>query len=268
MIDPEFWSDEKIADLPIQARLLFIGTWNFADDEGVIKARPEFLKSNIFPYDNDITSDDVKNWFNQLVKKELLFAYADSGQQYAIILKFGKHQVINKPLVSKLPKPPTDKLPGNYVPTTVAVRSQMKGNEMKGNEEEVANTPAIPVFERKIREKGDEYRALVKDLGAHDYLSAAKIHQIVLDEFLPYWLERGENAKKARWEKEKVFDYQRRIRTWLRNVHRKDYICSEGLWHREGERCYCAKEKAVDKSKPLVPSASEAVKVMANAKRI
>lgn len=48
-IKPEFWEDEKLAKLPIHARLLFIGTWNFADDNGVLLANPVLMKSHIFP---------------------------------------------------------------------------------------------------------------------------------------------------------------------------------------------------------------------------
>ena len=36
----EFWEDEKLAKLPVHARLLFIGTWNFADDNGALLANP------------------------------------------------------------------------------------------------------------------------------------------------------------------------------------------------------------------------------------
>ena len=34
-IKMEFWLDEKIGSLPPEARLLYIGTWSLADDNGV-----------------------------------------------------------------------------------------------------------------------------------------------------------------------------------------------------------------------------------------
>ena len=104
MIDPEFWSDEKIGSLGRDARLLFIGMWNFADDEGIIKSRPELLKSNIFPYD-DISSQDVSACLEEIKKQFLVFTYQRVGQNYAIIGNFKKHQTINKPTPSKLPHP-------------------------------------------------------------------------------------------------------------------------------------------------------------------
>ena len=53
-IKPEFWEDEKLAKLPVHARLLFIGTWNFADDNGALLANPVLMKSHIFPYEDKL----------------------------------------------------------------------------------------------------------------------------------------------------------------------------------------------------------------------
>jgi hypothetical protein len=36
-------------------------------------------------------------------------------------------------------------------------------------------------------------------------------------DFTDYWTEHSPGAKKARWEKEKVFDIKRRFATWKRN---------------------------------------------------
>ena len=35
VIDPAFWSDSKITELSFNARLLYIGLWQYADDEGL-----------------------------------------------------------------------------------------------------------------------------------------------------------------------------------------------------------------------------------------
>ena len=66
-IKPEFWEDEKLAKLPIHARLLFIGTWNFADDNGVLLANPVLMKSHIFPYE-DIGISTISEWIDMLVE--------------------------------------------------------------------------------------------------------------------------------------------------------------------------------------------------------
>lgn len=41
------------------------------------------------------------------------------------------------------------------------------------------------------------------------------INTDILFEFADYWLEKGENDKKYRFEKEKVFDVKKRLRTWI-----------------------------------------------------
>ena len=80
-IKPEFWEDEKLAKLPIHARLLFIGTWNFADDNGVLLANPVLMKSHIFPYE-DIGISTISEWIDMLVENgmpDLLSIMPDPG---------------------------------------------------------------------------------------------------------------------------------------------------------------------------------------------
>lgn len=51
-IKPEFWTDSKIVRLPFEARLLFIGIWNFCDDDGFIPFDPLQIKLQVMPADN------------------------------------------------------------------------------------------------------------------------------------------------------------------------------------------------------------------------
>ncbi|WDZ87212.1 hypothetical protein [Micromonospora cathayae] len=67
-IKPEFWVDEKIVELSPWARLLFIGIWNFVDDQGYIDEKPVRLKMQIFPGDNV----DIKHLLSELVTIDLL----------------------------------------------------------------------------------------------------------------------------------------------------------------------------------------------------
>lgn len=39
---------------------------------------------------------------------------------------------------------------------------------------------------------------------------------VILNEFIDYWTESGENDKKMRFEKEKSFDISRRLKRWTR----------------------------------------------------
>ncbi|KKK95896.1 hypothetical protein LCGC14_2668220, partial [marine sediment metagenome] len=105
MIKPDFWEDEKIGELNHRQRLLFIGMWNHADDEGLIRAKAEYLKSMIFVYD-DFLIEKTEEDINQLAKLELIFLYSGTlNQRYAYVINFRKHQKIDRPQKSKLPPP-------------------------------------------------------------------------------------------------------------------------------------------------------------------
>ena len=50
-IKPEFWTDGAIIGLPYEARLFYIGMWNFACDRGHLSDDPLGLKLKILPAD-------------------------------------------------------------------------------------------------------------------------------------------------------------------------------------------------------------------------
>lgn len=98
-IKPEFWTDESLTECSLAARLLFIGTWNFADDNGNLEASPRQLKLKIFPAD-DI---DVVPLLVELLTHGVLTEYSVSGKAYFHIKGFRTHQVINRPSPAKCP---------------------------------------------------------------------------------------------------------------------------------------------------------------------
>jgi hypothetical protein len=102
MIDPEFWSDEEVGRWSFHTRLFYIAIWNFADDEGILKANSRLLKAQIFPYDEDVDIDKCKEETKGKVEW-----YSVNGQTYGFIRNFLKYQRIDRPTVSKLPKPNT-----------------------------------------------------------------------------------------------------------------------------------------------------------------
>ena len=72
ILKPEFWSDEKLALVPREARLTFAGLWTCSDDYGVTKGHPAWLKAQIFPYDADLTVGISKSgwptWSNAAIE--------------------------------------------------------------------------------------------------------------------------------------------------------------------------------------------------------
>jgi hypothetical protein len=64
-IKPEFWTSEKVMECSLQARLFFIGLWNFCDDYGRHPTSAKQLKALVFPGDN-IAPDTVRGMIDEL----------------------------------------------------------------------------------------------------------------------------------------------------------------------------------------------------------
>ena len=95
-IKPEFWASEQIGDCSSNARLLFIGIWNFADDRGVYPEKPKQLKAHVFPFD-DITGAQVSGWIGELLRVGLLRRIEDKGILYLVVTGWKTHQKIDRP---------------------------------------------------------------------------------------------------------------------------------------------------------------------------
>jgi hypothetical protein len=108
-VKPEFWEDELLGVMPRDARLLFIATFNMADDEGILRWTPAYIKAQAFMYDDDLSIGDVGKLMQCLADAGLIFPYIAGAarQQMAVVVNFRKHQRINRPQKSKLPPPST-----------------------------------------------------------------------------------------------------------------------------------------------------------------
>ena len=106
-VKPELWEDEVVGLLPRDARLLFISTFNMADDEGLLRWTPAYIKAQTFMYDDDLTLKHVEVLMGLLTDAGLLFPFVGgvARQQMAVVVNFRKHQRINRPQKSKLPPP-------------------------------------------------------------------------------------------------------------------------------------------------------------------
>lgn len=100
-IKPDFWTDEKLTECSMSARLLFIGMFNFADDNGNLPASAKKLKMQIFPAD----SIDCQPFLDELIAHGVLIEYSVNGNNYWNIKGFKKHQKINRPSQSAIPEP-------------------------------------------------------------------------------------------------------------------------------------------------------------------
>lgn len=95
-IKPEFWTSEQIVECSPNARLLFIGMWNFCDDGGNHPASIKSLKMQVFPGD-DFSTDQIQGWVEEIIKNRLLVTYEGSdGKQYWHVTGW-HHQKIDRP---------------------------------------------------------------------------------------------------------------------------------------------------------------------------
>lgn len=103
-IKPEFYDDEKLASISIQANFLYTAMWVFADDKGVIRKSANWIKSKVFPHRENLRLNDVVSWLSELEALNKLVPFEYNGENYYLILKMIYHQRIDKPQPSKIPK--------------------------------------------------------------------------------------------------------------------------------------------------------------------
>lgn len=104
MIDPNFWSSEDIAKLNYRQRLLVVGLFSNADDEGKGKANPAYIRSAVFTYD-DITLNEIAEDLKVISEFITIVFYEVEGSSYYKFTSWKKWQRVDKPQKSLIPDP-------------------------------------------------------------------------------------------------------------------------------------------------------------------
>jgi hypothetical protein len=109
-IHPDIWSDPTLGKLTIPERLMFIGCFSNADDEGRLLGNAAYLRSTIFPYD-DLSIDEVVAMRDHIVAvcKNLVY-YTVDEVEYLAFRKWNDYQKPKYAKPSKLPAPPEDNI--------------------------------------------------------------------------------------------------------------------------------------------------------------
>lgn len=108
-LKPGFFKNEKLAALPFEARLLFIGLWCLADREGRLEDRPKRISAEVFPYERV----NVDKLLDVITCHGFTLRYEVDGNRYIQIVNFSKHQFPH-PHEAKSIIPPC-----NYIPCNV-----------------------------------------------------------------------------------------------------------------------------------------------------
>ena len=87
-IKPGFFTNDELAELPFEYRLLFIGLWTIADREGRLIDRPKKIRMEIFPADNV----DCESGLQALATSGFIDRYEVDGQKIIQIINWAKHQ--------------------------------------------------------------------------------------------------------------------------------------------------------------------------------
>lgn len=113
-VKPDFWQSETLATVSREARLLAVSLLNWADDEGYFKSHPALIAGALFPFEPD-GREFVDSGMRELIKIGYIKPFAGGISQ---ITNFKQHQVINKPVTSKLAHLATEEI--TQTPITTA----------------------------------------------------------------------------------------------------------------------------------------------------
>lgn len=105
-------------NLSRDARLGYLGMWNFCDDGGNHPASAKTLKAEVFPSDDDLTSVGVQALVDEMLTQGLIAVYEAGGKSYWHVTGW-HHQRIEKPTY----KHPQFLVPAPINPVTVAEQS-------------------------------------------------------------------------------------------------------------------------------------------------
>lgn len=232
-IKPQFWRSPDVMELNLFQRLLFIGLWNLADDEGRGVYDPASIAADLFLTEFSLSPHgvitDVSNAFVEYSKRSMVAVYEAENRHYFQILQWGKHQRVNRATSSQIPPLTSDneetKLisedsPNPHGGLTLGIRNKEEGIR---NKEDISSETSSdssarrpdaypPAFEewwkiyprRKNCSKKDaakQWREATKTINADELLNLtaiyAKTHGVSDPKYFPHphkWL------KDRRWE--------------------------------------------------------------------
>lgn len=200
-VHPGIWTDEGFMALTAYARLLVIGIWIEAFDDGVFEWKPLTLKAKVFPVDHV----DVVPLLDELVTTRFIRREEVAGRPIGLIRNFRRWQRPKKPNSSKMlraewgtyvgldaadgePLPDWSTTDGEPVPNQFSSREenspQMEdvGGRMKGEDKTSAPVPAAEAQAGARVSFEDVVEAYPRDPGAQGRKARVAFEKTVIDE--------------------------------------------------------------------------------------
>lgn len=137
MISPSIWEDPAFNKLSIPARLLFIGMFSNADDEGFLRGDVGSLKRLVFGF--DMMLPDLEKWVMEVMQMKNLHFYEVEGENYCHFVKWDEYQKQQKDRIQDTMYPKCSICLANdkQVPT-----------EVKGSKEKESKDRYMSLFEK------------------------------------------------------------------------------------------------------------------------
>ncbi|WP_328344853.1 hypothetical protein [Micromonospora sp. NBC_00421] len=106
-VKPEYWADQDLAEqVSRDARLLYIGLWNLADEHSRLRGDPRYIKGQLFPYDDDLTPDTIAGLISSLALAGKVVQFRTHAGTFIYLPKLANHQRLEPDKVpTKLPGP-------------------------------------------------------------------------------------------------------------------------------------------------------------------
>lgn len=204
MISPEIWQSNSFSALADFSKLIFIGLFSQADDEGYGKAKPSYIRSVLFPNDEDKRIADIENALSEIAQTMSVIFYEVGGYAYYRLTNWLSWQKVDKPSASRIPKAShegakflysqNEKLMENSASVRRSLGEEFPTNGMEGNR----------IEEKRIEESGaptlEEITAYCKE----------RNNSIDPKRFLDYFMSSGWVDSKGN----KVRSWKQKIITW------------------------------------------------------
>ena len=179
-IRPDFFTDEKIGDLPFGARLLFIAIWTHTDLRGVFECNVAQLKIKAFPYDSEVTREKVGLWLEMLAKAGVIVPFESEGKTWGHVKNWSRHQTFTtseQKAGSRNPEPPSGS-------SQAQVRHESDQGPTHASSLTLTLTPALtptPPPPRRAGAREDSPAADGGVNGTYRGVSIREIHRVIKD---------------------------------------------------------------------------------------
>ena len=200
------WTDsERMDGISFQAEVLFVRLMMKADDYGSFHANTKLINSFCFPLKN-LRETDISRWLHELVTAGLIALYDAGGKQYLNILNFGQRL---RSMKKAFPK-----YDGDLTATCGDLRRTVSESPPEvevevEEEEEVAGKPPLSK-EEIIKAKKSSFKEKI-------FPFLEFFGREMLNKFYEYWTEPNKSQTKLRWELEKTWDTELRLKKWQSN---------------------------------------------------